>query len=122
MAFVHWGCAVVIWNWRSSYVVSPMVGPRDWSPKMRRALEDLRAKEALVPKHMFLTKEAAQAAPPFLRDAIEDGTAFVVKVWDTHEIIYVCQDGLLLMSGYMWLVFDGYWGTVEQGLTEVKGI
>jgi hypothetical protein len=87
------------------------------------AIEDLKTMESRIPKHMILTKEAAAGAPPLIRDPIENGTAFVVKVRNTHEVIYVCPKGLVMMSGYMMSVFDGTWGSVEKGLaTEVKGI
>lgn len=115
--------ATVEWNWRCSCLNEPCLGPRDWSPKIMVAIEDLRTLEGRVPKHMLLTKEAALAAPPLIRDPILAGTAFVVKVRNTHEVVYVCPKGLVMMSGYMMAVFEGAWGSVEEGLAmEVKGI
>ncbi len=105
-----------VWNWRSSCVNEPLLGPRDWSPKVMVALDDLRVLESRIPKEMILTKEEAEAAPPFLRDAILAGTAFVVKVRDTHEILFVSPRGMVIMTGYMLAVFNGHWGSVEEGL------
>lgn len=106
----------IAWQWGSSSFGHPMLGPRDWSPKLTRAIENLKAKEALVPKEMILTKEEAAAAPPQIRDAVLTGTAFVVKVHDAHEVVYVSTNGFLIMSGYLVAIFDGFWGTVEEGL------
>lgn len=105
-----------VWNWRCTCLDEPYLGPRDWSPRIMKAVRELKAKEALVPKHMILTKEEAAAAPPIVREPILEGTSFVVKVQDTHEIVYVSAQGQILMSAYMMAVFNGTWGTVEQGL------
>lgn len=106
------------WNWRSSCVNEPMLGPRDWSPQVEAALRDLHAKEALIPEEMLLTEEEAEECPIFLYDAIRLGTAFVIKVptQKTHEVVYVGPKGLVMMSGFIAAVFDGYFGSVEEGL------
>lgn len=110
--------AISPWIWRTTLLDEPTLGPRDWSPKVDQALRKLKSMESLVPPRMLLTKEEAQqpGCPPIIRDAVLAGTAFVVKVRDTHEVVYVGRTGSILMSGYMQAVFSGYWDSVEAGL------
>lgn len=104
------------WNWRCALVNEPMLGPRDWSPKIKKALQNLKAKEALVPQENLLTKEEAALCPPLIGDAVLEGTAFVIKIRNTHEVIFVGPQGHIRMSGWLIPVFEGYWGSVEKGL------
>lgn len=97
------GKSVVDWNWRCAFTPEPepILGPRDWSPKVEAAVRDLRLKESLLPQYMRLTEEEIEATPPMIQDAIKARTAFVAKVGNTHEIVFVCPKGIILMSQQM---------------------
>lgn len=104
------------WNWRCPNTSEPFLSPRDWSPKVAQAVRDLKAKEALLPKDMILSGEGLEEAPPVVKDPVRAGTAFVLKFMNTHEVIWVSPKGNILMSPWLEAVFDGYYGTVEEGL------
>ena len=93
------------WKWRCAPVPEPILGPRDWSPRVKAAVRDLRRKEAMLPEYMRLTKQELAAAPPMLKQAIEDRTAFVAKVGGAHHIVFVGPSGLLLMTEQMKDIF-----------------
>lgn len=104
--WIRMGKSVVDWNWRCAHTREPLLGPRDWSPKVEAAVRDLKLKESLLPQHMRLTEERLSAAPPMLYNAVKEGTAFIAEVGMTHEIVFVCPQGLVLMSDLMKALFD----------------
>jgi len=75
------------------------VSPRDWSPRIGLMKEVLKAIKTEVPA-LFLAgvKELQKAGYKEIASSVQQGFAFVMKIYREYHLVCIASDGRIMMS------------------------
>lgn len=75
------------------------LGPRDWSPAIEKAKEELKALQTVVPEGMRVPlKDVQESEFPEIARLVENGFGFVIKIGITYHAVYISRDGKIHMD------------------------
>lgn len=74
-------------------------GPRDWSPAIEKAKEELKLLQTVVPEGMKVSlKDIQESEFPEIVRLVENGFAFIIKIGISYHAVYVSPNGKIHMD------------------------
>jgi hypothetical protein len=75
-------------------------GPRDWSPAIAEAKEELKAFQTVIPEEMRVPLEQVQQCEfQKITAMVEQGLAFVIRIGISYHAVFVSTSGKIHMDG-----------------------
>lgn len=84
-------------------------GPRDWSPALKRGMEELKEYLAIVPEDMRVSLEDVRKSDwQEIISIVEQGFAFIIKIGpENYHAVYVTPKGKIRMDQVVRKAIEG---------------